>query len=138
MPLKVIEPRVLCQECRPSPGWGYHIEDDSPYHPNSKALPPAGNGWEHDGMCKNCDGVGVDKYGRVNAGREDMYGMGAWCEECKGTGKRVWPSEEDGFFHHNKDGNPLGKVTPCVHCCGTGRDEIPWSELFSNWMDDDR
>ena len=137
MPLKSIEPSVLCQECKPSPGWGYHINEENEWNwrNNVNALPPASNGWEHDGMCKNCDGKGVDKYGRVNAGAPTMLGCGAWCFGCLGTGVINLPGKDGYYSDWGEDQEYHGPKKACEECEGTGRDPMPWSELFADWHD---
>ncbi len=139
MMFKIHAPQLLCQKCDPSPGWGWYIAEDNIYSSwkNNKqgALPPPGNGYTVDGQCKHCDGIGIGKEGRFNAGSANGLGMGAHCVNCDGRGTTfTFPAGTTSFTFDDR-GKSDAVHSPCKQCEGTGRDEIPWSELFSKGID---
>ena len=135
MMFKIHAPQLLCQKCDPQPGWGWRIDDPLQRRPgvhmSGSSLPMSGNGYIVDGQCKHCDGVGVDKMGRMNAGMPDKLGMGGWCFECNGAGTAFTYAPGKTHYTFDADGKSDAVHMPCERCGGTGRDAIPWAELFS-------
>ena len=127
---KIHAPALLCQQCDPSPGWGWYIENHWVSNPGQ--LPPPGNGFDVDGTCKHCDGIGVDRMGRFNAGRPDKLGMGGYCEDCNGRGTTFTHALGTSYYTIDDDGKSDAVHSSCERCAGTGRDALPWAELFKD------
>ena len=133
MMFEAYAPQLLCQKCDPRPGWGWYIAEDNIYSSwkSKGGMPPPGNGYTVDGQCKHCDGIGVGKVGRFNAGGEDLLGMGVYCFNCEGRGTTFTYAPGKTCYTYDQNGKSDAVHTSCEWCEGTGRDPIPWSELFS-------
>jgi len=56
--------------------------------------------------------------------------VGPWCHRCWGRGE-LWAN----MAECSRDSKVEVKIEDCLHCEKTGRDEIPWTELFTAGRD---